>query len=306
VSELLSVEYSKVSPQYIWDLHSDIAIEGDDLGSTWACKFASNISLREALHTKVNAINIVKAITEIRTSPYYSKFGDESLIRSIIDVLLCGRLEKLADYGANNQLAVAAEVDMHIKVRNPDAVEHSGIRSAAIRGRADWVLGHTSFKKNLDGMLIVLEAKREGSSPKAIPQLMCYLVGIQDARITANKQNHHVFGVMTDSDEFRFAVLNEHRQMFISDPLLWRSSAPKIVAFLDHILQKAIESSPHTTPVKSGNRQLLNYPHHLRGTFAFGATQDPPEMETSDDSADIVVDVDDDSVVHVEINLIGD
>jgi hypothetical protein len=195
---------------------------------------------------------------------------------------------------------------MHIKARKPDAIEHSGIRTATIRGRADWVLGHTPSKRNLEGMLVVLEAKRESSSPKAIPQLMCYLVGIQDARAVAGKQNPHVFGVITDSEEFRFAVLNEHRQMFISSPLLWTTDAPKIVAFLDHILQKAIESSPHTTPVKSGNRQLLNYPRHLRGTFAFGSTHDLSDMEISGDPVDVVASIDDDSVIHVEINLIDD
>ena len=56
--------------------------------------------------------------------------------------------------------------------------------------------------------------------------------------------------------EFRFAFLNERRQMFLSDPLVWKSNAAKVVAFLDHILRKAIESSPHTTPVKKNNRQL--------------------------------------------------
>ncbi|KAH0541388.1 hypothetical protein FGG08_004152 [Glutinoglossum americanum] len=280
---LLSIEYDNDSPQYVWDLHEELAVKEDELGSSWA----------------FNAIN------QIKNSRYYKYHGDESLLRSAVDILLCGRLEHLADDGTNHHLKVAAEVEVHTKARQPDAVELSGIiMTATIRGRADWMLGYALTKKNLDGMLVVVEAKRDAATSKAIPQMMSYLAGVQDARAETGEQNHQVFGIMTDSSEFRFAFLNENRQMFLSNTLFWRTHATKIVAFLDYILQKAIESSPHTMPVKKGNHQLLNYPRHLPNSFSFGETEGLTASLADLDLA--AVDVGDDSTVTVAIDILDD
>jgi hypothetical protein len=254
-------------------------------------------------------ISAVSAVNQIKKSRYYRHYGDESLIRSVIDVLLRGRLEELTDDGANHRLQVAAEVEVTVSVRNPKGLESSSNAGApaTIRGRADWMLGHGLTKKCLDSMLVITEAKRGGASASAIPQLLCYLAGVQDAREKAGKKNSHVFGLMSDSREFRFAFLNNRRQMFLSDPLVWKSHAPKIVAFLDHILRKAIESSPHTTPVKKYNRQLLNYNHHLKGSFKIGEEEDSSvtnRLASLDLSGGPAVDVDDDSVIHVNIDIL--
>jgi hypothetical protein len=202
-------------------------------------------------------------------------------------------------------LQVAADVEVTVDVRNPKGMESSSNAGAptTIRGRADWILGHGLMKKCLDSMLVIIEAKRGGASASAIPQLLCYLAGVQDAREKAGKNNSHVFGLMSDSREFRFAFLNDRRQMFLSDPLVWKSHAPKIVAFLDHILRKAIESSP---PVKKNNRQLLNYNHHPKGSFKFEEEDSSVtnRLAGMDLSGGPAVDVDDDSVVHVNIDIL--
>lgn len=253
-------------------------------------------------------ISVVSAVNQIKKSRYYRHYGDESLIRSVIDVLLCGRLEELTDDSANHRLQVAAEVDVSVNIRNLKGLESSNSDApAVIRGRADWMLGYGLTKKCLDSMLVIIEAKRYGASASAIPQLMCYLVGVQDARQKAGKENSHVFGLMSDSREFRFALLNERRQMFLSDPLVWKSHAPKVVAFLDHILQKAIESSPHTTPVKKDNRQLLNYNRHLSSSFRFGDGEDLLVTNRHTElglNVGPAVDIDDESVILVNIDIL--
>lgn len=236
----------------------------------------------------------VNAITHIKSSRYY-KYGDEALIRSVIDVLLCGRLEHLDDVGANKHLHVAAEVDIQVKARDPKAVDPSVNTKVIIKGCADWMIEYALSKKSLSSKLIIIEAKRDGGSSGGVAQLICYLAGVQEARVEDDKTNQQVFGILTDSSEFRFAFLNESRQMFLSDPLLWRSNAPHIVTYIDHILRKAIESSPHTTPLKDKNRQLLNYTRHLRSSFEYGEGSDLdslPELKPA-------VDIDDDSVMHL-------
>ncbi|KAH0553121.1 hypothetical protein GP486_006691 [Trichoglossum hirsutum] len=268
---LLEIEFDPEKKDYLWDLKEEVVTQesGD---SSWE----------------------INAIREIKSSRYY-KNGDEALIRSIIDILICGRLEHLKDTGANKHLYVTAEVDIQTRARDPKAVDPSSSNNVIIKGRADWAIGYAVSKTSLSSKFIIMEAKRDGESSKGIPQLMCYLAGVQDARVAESKTNQQVFGVLTDSREFRFAFLNERRQMFLSVPLLWVSDAPRIVAFLDHILQKAIESSPHTTPSKFKNAQLLNYTRHLRKSFEYGNDED------LDDLSELkpVVNVDDDSVMHL-------
>ncbi|KAI9771531.1 MAG: hypothetical protein M1839_002774 [Geoglossum umbratile] len=268
---LLGIEFDPEKKDYLWDLKEGV-ITQESGDSSWE----------------------INAIKEIKSSRYY-KNGDEALIRSIIDILICGRLEHLEDTGANKHLYVTAEVDIQARARDPKALDPSGSSNVIIRGRADWAIGYAISKTSLSSKFIILEAKREGESSKGIPQLMCYLAGVQDARAAESKTNQQVFGVLTDSREFRFAFLNERRQMFLSVPLLWVSHASRIVAFLDHILRKAIESSPHTTPSKYKNAQLLNYTRHLHSSFKYGDgsnLDNLPEWKT-------VVNVDNDSVMHL-------
>jgi hypothetical protein len=171
-------------------------------------------------------------------------------------------------------------------------VDTSAHNTTVIKGRADWAIGYSLSKKRLSSKLIIIEAKREGGTSKGIAQLMCYLAGVQDARAAEDKTNHQVFGILTDSTEFRFALLDESRRMFLSSVLEWRADAHHIVTFIDHILEKAIESSPHTTPSRFRNAQLLNYSHHLRSSFDYGDDWSSAEPKP-------MVDVDDDSIIHL-------
>jgi hypothetical protein len=77
----------------------------------------------------------------------------------------------------------------------------------------------------------------------------------------------------TDSNTFIFAVLQEDRKAFVSKQLDRLDEKGLIISFLDRILQDAIESSPHTTPIRTRKS--------LGATYQFG---------DGDNSSDTAVD----------------
>ncbi|KAA8643587.1 hypothetical protein EYZ11_009491 [Aspergillus tanneri] len=217
------------------------------------------------------------AIQNIRRSKYLRTFGPESLVRTLFDILVCDRLELLDDTAAAKQLKVVAEVQMDV------LAEYRSIHTR-ISGRADWTLGYMDEKDNLQEMLVVIEAKARGNIVAALPQLLIYLAGIQDARSMAKKTNKTVFGVATDSDQFIFAILKENRNAFVSKALDWLEEKELIVSFLDNILQDAIESSPHTTRVRIGNKKIKQFEQALGKTYMFGDQGCSSSSISDDDS----------------------
>jgi len=143
-------------------------------------------------------------------------------------------------------------------------------KAGYVTGRADYTLSHREDKSGLENTLIVIEAKKDGTCSTALAQTLCYLGGVQNARKQANKINIEVFGVMADTEIYQFVLLDNQRTAFVSRPLSWMFESGRIVAFLDHILRSAIESSPHTTPVKIGNKQIKQYEAHLGENFIKG------------------------------------
>ena len=95
----------------------------------------------------------------------------------------------------------------------------------------------------------MIEAKPLESTSVGMPQLLVYMAAGQDAR--HDQINCNVFGMLTDSDEFRFAFLDENRKLWVSKPLVWAADQDLIIAFIDRILIDAIESSPHATPAEA-------------------------------------------------------
>ena len=55
-----------------------------------------------------------------------------------------------------------------------------------------------------------------GTADAALPQLIIYLAAVQDARTSCNKMNSSVFGLLTDSTNFRFISLDPLRKLFVS------------------------------------------------------------------------------------------
>src|SRR2546430_16818128 len=136
---------------------------------------------------------VAVAIDKVKTSQHHRLFRGEPLSRTIIDLLICDRLLCLDDGGANRLLQVATEVDIRAEVRQDRKAEYD---AGYVSGRADYTLGHGNLETGLEAILVIMEAKKEGSCSSAIPQTLCYLAGVQDARKNAGKVNQDVFGMM--------------------------------------------------------------------------------------------------------------
>jgi hypothetical protein len=81
--------------------------------------------------------------------------------------------------------------------------------------------------------------------------------------------------------------LDDQRTAYLSKPLSWKTKSGRIVAFLDCILCSAIESSPHTTPVKINNRQIKQYDTRLKENFVNLGVDDQGEGQEDEGEAEI-------------------
>jgi len=263
--DMLGIDYDQENAAYNWALTSDEVKQAENVNlSSWA----------------QNTLDMIKK------SRYYTRYHPESLTRTIIDILLCDRLDFLDDNESNHHLHVASEVNIDAPIQNESAYGWG-----RVSGRADWTLGYGAYKAELGTVLAVVEAKRGGYASSAISQLLAYLAGVQDARKDAGKINYDIFGIATDSNVFEFVVLCHNRCAYVSEPLRWSMRRSTIIAFIDHILRKAIESSPHTTPVKKANKHIMKYDKYLRDTFTFGSSEESDISHDEDDgqSYDVIV-----------------
>jgi hypothetical protein len=234
------------------------------------------------------------AIRKLLLSVYAERFQPESLTRTILDILLCDRLEKLDDAGSRKRLRIVPEAIMEFSTT-------IGSIRKRISGRCDWALGYMDDKSKLQEMLVVIEAKSPGNLGTALPQLLTYLASVQAARVASNKTNKVVFGLATDSTQFQFAVLRENKKLFLSKYLDWWTEKTAVVAFLDHILRDAIESSPHTTPTRFGNKRIGKFDESLSMTYNFGDRVDDSDTNKHDDGDDVwkVIEIGEDSVIEI-------
>jgi hypothetical protein len=125
----------------------------------------------------------------------------------------------------------------------------------------------SQFKQRVSKLTPVREAKKPGAAQSALPQLIIYLAAVQDSRKESKKINSSVFGLITDSEEYIFAWLDEKRNLFVSETYLWVTKKVKIIQWIDSILRDSIEASPHTTPIKTANIAIHAYRSHVNRDF---------------------------------------
>src|SRR5699024_10059033 len=124
--------------------------------------------------------------------------------------------------------------------------------------------------------------KKPGAVQSTLPQLIIYLAAVQDSRKESKKINSSVFGLITDSEEYRFAWLDENRNLFVSETYLWVTKKVKIIQWIDNILRDSIEASPHMIPVKTANTAIHAYRSHVNRHFQFGDTDVVEAVEGED------------------------
>lgn len=201
-------------------------------------------------------------IKDIKNSEYVSKRHDEAFCRTVLDLVIIDRLRHLEDKDSHRRLQVSAEVPVSIRVKDIYG------DTELVKGRADWALGYGTEKSDTGSILLVVEAKPYEQAPVGMPQLLVYMAAVHEAR--KDRVNKSVFGMVSDSKEYRFCFLNEQKKFFVTRPFIWAIEQSTIIAYIDMMLKNAIESSPHTTPHKRNNRSMLKYADFLERQWKFG------------------------------------
>ena len=205
---------------------------------------------------------------------------DEAVARTILDLILIDRLNHLENQKAYYPLLLSAEVAVNTRFKNQFG------KPGIFKGRADWALGYGQDKKMTGSILVIVEAKPQGNMPVGLPQLLVYMVGVQQAR--KGKENTVVWGMVSDSLYFTFACLDENQKFLTSPTLEWRINHEDILRHIDTILLDAINSSPNTTPVKSSNSVLRQYRPYLEGSWQFGDESDEDMEEEPVELVDVI------------------
>ena len=196
------------------------------------------------------------------------------------------RLRQLEDKAALHRLQVSAEVSVLIRIKNIYG------NNEIVKGRADCAIGYGTEKSDTGAILLIVEAKSYESAAIGMPQLLVYMAAVHEAR--QNRVNKSVFGMVSDSKEFRLAFLDEDKKFCTTRPFIWAIEQSTIIAYIDMMLINAIESSPHTTPQKTNNRTNYRYREHLEREWKFGDESDDAgarEEDEEDDDDDDMVDV---------------
>ncbi|KAK9243329.1 hypothetical protein V1506DRAFT_389813 [Lipomyces tetrasporus] len=248
--DAVEVIYDRHSEKHVWQLR-----ENDDSGDGQLSAWADT------------------CITEIKSSPYFQLTDSETTCRTILDVMFCDRLKRLNDHDSERCLNWLPEVTLSVR---------SELHNSVIQGRADWCLAYGNSKAALQTALIGLEAKKSGTAQSTLPQLIIYLAAIQDSRKESKKTNCSVFGLVTDSEEYRFAYLDEKRKLFVSEIYLWVTKKAKIIQWIDKILRDSIEASPNATPVETANTTIHAYRTHLNRGYQFGGIDESQVVEGDD------------------------
>jgi hypothetical protein len=196
------------------------------------------------------------------------------LSHTVLDLILIDRLQHLEDKDAFHQLILSAEVP--ISVNTEDQFGNPEL----IKGRADWVLGYGKTKANTGSILIIVKAKAYGSASIGLAQMLVYIAAVHEAR--REYTNNSVFGMLSDSEEFRFAFLDSNKKFYVSLPLFWIHHQKEIISHIDAMLLDAIQSSPHTTLTKIQNKALKRYPQYLKVRWAFSDNAED-EVETEEE-----------------------
>jgi len=204
------------------------------------------------------------------------------LARTVLDLILVDRLHHLDDEDTFRQLRLSAEVPVSVLICVDGKHE-------LVKGRADWALGYGKDKTNTGSILVVVEAKPHQQASVGLPRMLVYMAAIQEAR--RGYANNVVFGMVSDSREFRFAYLDLDKEFHDSRPLMWSIDKQVIISYIDAMLLDAIQSSPHTTTTKVHNKCLRKYRQYVGGRWAFGRhaeyEAEVAEAETDEDEDEV-------------------
>jgi hypothetical protein len=274
------------------------------LGVTYNEMMEGSYTLKGTAHNNAIRMNPLfdGAIKELHTNKYVGTRYDESLARTVLDLILVDRLQHLDDEDTYRQLRLSAEVPVSLPICDDDG------KHELVKGRADWALGYGNDKTTTGSILVAIEAKPRQRAQVGLPQLLVYMAAIQEAR--RGYINNVVFGMVSDSREFRFAFLDSDKEFHDSRPFFWGLDKQVILSYIDAMVLDAIQSSPHTTPTKVHNKCLRKYRQYVRGRWAFGRhaeyEAEMAEAETEEDEVEAEVETKEDEVMAESGSELGD
>jgi hypothetical protein len=138
-------------------------------------------------------------------------------------------------------------------------VTHQG-QTKRLCGFSDYSVWYDRSRKGVATMatnLLIVEAKREGYTDTAIPQLICYMGIVHAARKDASKENCIVYGAASDGRNFRFCRIDNDGVFTLSSLLEWKWNKDQIYSIIRSLLRAAALSSPSTTPIKDPMRRKI-------------------------------------------------
>jgi hypothetical protein len=218
-------------------------------------------------------------LEKFQTSRYTQSRPVEALSRTILDIILLDRLESLQDQYGHYLLQLDPEVNISVTTDGADNTKE------IIQGRMDWALNYDAKKSG--SILVVWEAKRLWLAASGLPQLLVYMTGVLQSR--RDRINQTVWGMLSDSGTFQFTFLDDNKKFYTSRLYRWAQDQSTILAYIDAILFDAIQSSPHTTPTKTGNATLRNYQRYLKTRWRFG--EEPEDKAVDDINPESIMDV---------------
>ena len=221
-------------------------------------------------------------IKDLKSSDYVSVRHDDSFCRTVLDIIIMDRLRHLEDRDTHHRLQVSAEVPVSAHIKNVYG------NNEIVKGRADWALGYGIDKSYTGAILLVVGAKPYNSAAVGMPQLLVCMAAVHEARARQDGVNKSVFGMVSDSKEFRFSFLDETKKFCTTRPFIWVTEQSTIIAYIDMMLSNAIESSPDTTPQKNNNHRYVGI---SESQWRFGTESDDggvEEEEDDDDTVDVV------------------
>ena len=170
---------------------------------------------------------MIDSFREIKVSP------PGYLHRSILEVLLCDRLNRLDDQNTHKRLQLSTKIPISVRIKDPHG------NPETVEGKADWAFGYWRGKHDIRPiLLVILEAKTDGETIVDMPQLLVCIAAAHRAHRFRNKRG--VFGVLSDSKRFTFAVVYG-RKFFTSRCFDWFTEEAIILKYIDTMLRSVVK-----------------------------------------------------------------
>lgn len=196
-------------------------------------------------------IHRILAVTS-HNQPYNEAFSriiiDQIIIAALYDEILTQDTQKQSSSHTNDPTIL----ELQYKAQLLRQVTFRG-EQRLLSGFADYMIWNDSDKNTKFATnLIIIEAKKVGSTDKCLGQLTAYMGIVHSCRKDGGKQNCSVYGATSDGFTFRFCRIDNNGNWSQSRLLEWgMGDQSKIYSVFRSLIRVAASLSPSTSPIKS-------------------------------------------------------